>query len=536
MPRIVFPAWLAVVVALSVTSAGCGGSSSSPQPAVAEPPNNLGYSTNPATYVVGQAISPSVPTSGGGAVANYSVAPSLPPGLSLDTVTGTIAGTPTLESETSTYVVTAANARGSTTCMLEIRVTAPAPRTLSYATNPAVYSWDAAIPANIPHSVGGTASSFSVSPALPEGLALDASTGVITGTPAATGSGVYTVMASNSGGDATVDLSIAVVPLAWKSLSVGIWSTCGVGSNDIAYCWGGGRYLPGDASSLGPLTKPNRVVAPPQFDQLAASDHVCGLAAGALYCWGENDVGQAVGGTVVQPSPTPVSSQVRFAKVAPGRTQSCALTVGGAISCWGSSYGAPGPAGNLLAGAYVDVATSQDVACGLDSGGGLHCWGANATFVGSFSAVPLRSISLGVWMACGIGTDDRVHCWGDSTKCEVGTAAVGGKVTLPGDVAAASVSTGCFSSCALDVNGAVYCWGRNLYGALGLGAGVTGTVSTPTAVPGLPAMSTIGVSSGDWACGLSVEGRRWCWGTNFYGQLGNGTSGDPVFAPIETPY
>ena len=61
----------------------------------------------------------------------------------------------------------------------------PPPTGLHYLTNPATYAVGVAIPANLPAASGGAATSFSVSPALPAGLGLDAATGVISGTPSA---------------------------------------------------------------------------------------------------------------------------------------------------------------------------------------------------------------------------------------------------------------------------------------------------------------------------------------------------------------
>ena len=85
------------------------------------------------------------------------------------------------------------------------------PSALSYTTSTAVYTKGTAIPANNPTSAGGAVTSYSVSPALPGGLSLSSTTGVISGTPTAiTATASYTVTASNSAGSATAALSITV--------------------------------------------------------------------------------------------------------------------------------------------------------------------------------------------------------------------------------------------------------------------------------------------------------------------------------------
>jgi hypothetical protein len=82
---------------------------------------------------------------------------------------------------------------------------------LSYSASPAVYTAGAAITPNQPRVGGGPASVFSVWPALPTGLSMSASTGVIEGTPTAvTAAAVYTVTAANSGGNASTGLLITV--------------------------------------------------------------------------------------------------------------------------------------------------------------------------------------------------------------------------------------------------------------------------------------------------------------------------------------
>ncbi len=179
---------------------------------VNSPPTNLSYSPNPAVYTVGYAIPASSP-SVVGAVTRYSVAPTLPAGLSLDTNTGVISGTPTAAVAQTDYVVSATNGTGSDTETVRITVNASlvAPTNLNYTALTAVYGVGAVITPNNP-TVTGTVTSYTVSPGLPAGLAISASTGVISGTPtAASAATTYTVTASNSAGSTTKALSITVV-------------------------------------------------------------------------------------------------------------------------------------------------------------------------------------------------------------------------------------------------------------------------------------------------------------------------------------
>ena len=199
---------LSLTASLFFILSGCGGGSSSPVP---QPPSALSYTIAMAVYTQGTLITPNIPTSSGGAVASYSVSPALPAGLTLNTITGVITGTPTAVTATASYTVTASNSAGSTTVSLSITVNVAAPAGLSYTTGTAVYTVGTPIPPNSPISTGGAVTSYGVSPSLPAGLSLDGETGIITGTPtavAATAS--YMVMATNLTGNATATLTITV--------------------------------------------------------------------------------------------------------------------------------------------------------------------------------------------------------------------------------------------------------------------------------------------------------------------------------------
>lgn len=89
-----------------------------------KPPAGLGYTTSSAIYTVGQPIAPDNAVSTGGAVASYSVSPALPAGLSLNTISGQITGTPTVVTAAANYTITATNASGNTSAIVNFTVMA----------------------------------------------------------------------------------------------------------------------------------------------------------------------------------------------------------------------------------------------------------------------------------------------------------------------------------------------------------------------------------------------------------------------------
>jgi hypothetical protein len=147
---------------------------------------------------------------------SYSVfSGALPTGLSLNTTTGAITGTPTTL-QTATFTIRSTNVTGTdTTPTLSITVNPPAPVfTDSTVLTPAV--------AGVPYTDGvsaNDAASYSVfSGSLPTGLSLNTSTGAITGTPTVPGVFTFVLRATNvTGNTDTATLTITVLS------SVKVW-------------------------------------------------------------------------------------------------------------------------------------------------------------------------------------------------------------------------------------------------------------------------------------------------------------------------
>ena len=176
-------------------------------------PSNLVYPQSSISAIVGTAIATDTPTVTG-TVASYTISPALPAGLAISSSTGAISGTPTAASVKTSYTVTASNSTGSTTATVSITVTAAAntaaPSNLVYPRTSISATVGTAIATDTP-TVKGTVTSYTISPALPAGLAISSSTGAISGTPtAASAKTSYTVTASNSIGSATATVSITV--------------------------------------------------------------------------------------------------------------------------------------------------------------------------------------------------------------------------------------------------------------------------------------------------------------------------------------
>lgn len=212
------PSVLSSATNYTVTAFNSGGNSpvvvniSVVPPAPALP--NVHYSPNSYVLPISVAIVPIVPISTGGAVSSWSINTPLPTGLNFDTSTGIVSGTPTVNSSTTTYTVTASNITGnfSTPLTFSVITVLPAPPSITYSPASVTLQINTPSPILIPINTGGVASSWSVSPSLPTGLTLNTSNGQISGTPTVLSPiATYTVTATNTGGSGNFGIGIGVV-------------------------------------------------------------------------------------------------------------------------------------------------------------------------------------------------------------------------------------------------------------------------------------------------------------------------------------
>lgn len=219
------PLSLQEAVLYTVTASNVSGSDSAiiSIEVLPQAPCDLQYSSPLGLYTLGIAIEPNLPVHGCGDPDSWSIDPQLPAGLLLDPVTGAISGTPLALSAAALYTVTASNVSGSDSVSISLEVVPQAPCDLSYPVTQASYLLGLPIAVNLPSQGCGEADSWSINPALPEGISFDSATGLISGTPQVLASAAsHTVTATNvSGSDSTV-LSIEVLPQAPCDLTYSI--------------------------------------------------------------------------------------------------------------------------------------------------------------------------------------------------------------------------------------------------------------------------------------------------------------------------
>ena len=280
-----------------------------------------------------------------------------------------------------------------------------------------------------------------------------------------------------------------------------------------ARCWRTARRGAGDWASPGSgataASEPSRSL-PSTVNGLtgavalaAGYGHTCALLSNAtLRCWGENREGQLGNGTTANPGtaqPVAVSGITGATAITTGAYHTCALLGNGTVRCWGRN--GQGQLGNgTFTNSSTPVAVSGLTGVAAVSGGGVH--------------------------TCAVLTDGTVRCWGENEFGQLGNG-----TTATCDHAGAGDGNQRRRRRQRRVAPHLRApWGR--HGAV-LGAepvraarrtGRTANRTTPVPVSGIT--GAVGVTAGWWhhSCALLGSGTVRCWGTNEWGQFGNGTT------------
>jgi alpha-tubulin suppressor-like RCC1 family protein len=352
-------------------------------------------------------------------------------------------------------------------------------------------------------------------------------------------------------GDDTTENALAPVPLKVPAdmKVVGIYpgevQTCLLDGKGVVHCWGSNEdaalgfangWSTDEAGNDVPSFDEGDVLTPeavsevlepdaagvfhrqpaPVFEQLAVGGvHACALtAAGAMYCWGENNHAQcgvdpAVFGAETLPVPVRVAGVPKSVKaMALGDEFSLLLTQDGSVFAFGdNSYGELGT--GKLGGE-----SPEPVQVGITA---------------------VRELAPGAAHACAEKEDGTIWCWGYGASGALGLGDTRNQASPQYVTAARSIASSgnAFHTCAIDVNLGLECWGQNAAGAIGTGEvsdGQATWIATPSVVPIATVMSV--ATSNSATCALTTDSVLWCWGENSAGQLGAGSA---VSTSVPTP-
>lgn len=142
--------------------------------------------------------------------------------------------------------------------------------------------------------------------------------------------------------------------------------------------------------------------------------------------------------------------------------------------------------------------------------------------------IAFRSVDAGAAHSCGLDGSGAAFCWGENGLGQLGNADLNSTTepvaVFQGSMAFSEVSAGASHSCAALSDGQVYCWGSNEFGQMGNGN--FGTVeSAPVRVTTNVLFGSVS-AGGAHSCAISSDNRAFCWGLAGDGQLGTGISGD----------
>ena len=364
--------------------------------------------------------------------------------------------------------------------------------------------------------------------------------------------------AATPGGHATVALTGTGTAARLPSIAAGGTFTCAVTADHTLWCWGSNGWGQlGDGTTADSRVPVQVSGQATDWAAVAAGDlHTCAVKADhTLWCWGDNVWGELGDGTTTRsPVPVQVSGQASgWAAVAAGYSHTCAVKTDHTLWCWGDNGDgelgdgttAVSPVPVQVSGQATDwaaVSAGWGYTCAVKADGTVWCWGDNGygqlgDGTTADSPVPVQvsgqvtgwaAVSAGAIHTCAVKVDHALWCWGDNGYGELGDGTTD-RSPVPVQVSGqatgwAAVTAGIYHTCAVKTDHTLWCWGDNASGQLGDGTTTLQPSPVPVQVSGQATDWAAVSAGGGYTCAVKIDGTVWCWGSNGYGQLGDGTT------------
>ena len=150
----------------------------------------------------------------------------------------------------------------------------------------------------------------------------------------------------------------------------------------------------------------------------------------------------------------------------------------------------------------------------------------------------VRDAAAGRKFSIAARSDGTVWTWGSNEYAQLGDGTTTRRLLpsqVPGISGVTAVAAGEYHSLALKSDGTVWAWGRNVNGQLGDGTTTQRTAPVQVVGPGgtgyLTGIVAI-ASKGEHSLALKSDGTVWAWGSNSGGKLGDGTTTNRLF-PVQ---
>ncbi len=238
-----------------------------------------------------------------------------------------------------------------------------------------------------------------------------------------------------------------------------------------------------------------------------------------LFVWGANtNGGLGLGNTTDLSSPVQLGATGDWQRASvSGKGHSLFIKPNGTMwSCGSGHTGATGHGNTNDLSSPVQIGSDTDWA-----------W-INAARQGDGGGIRPRSAA--------IKTDGTLWMWGRGLYGALGTGSVANQYT-PTQVGSLTtwkkVVLGRDFSVALKTDGTIWSWGRNTGGQLGTSTAPGVNVSSPVQIGALTTWTDI-AAGGNAAGGIRSDGKTYCWGNNYYGNLGNNERGGVGGAPNQS--